>query len=308
MLSIIMPVFNGEKYLSETLNSILCQQFKNYELLIYNDASTDKTQKILEYYKKKDERINLYKGKKNIQQPNAMNFLMSKTKNEYVALHDADDISLPNRFFLQMQYLIKNSDIGLLGTFAEIINENSKTIRKISYPCTHNEIKNEISNNNCFAQSSVIFQKKFFNKIGRFNDLFNPAQDYDMWTRMVRLTKAENLPLYLLKYREHHRSSSFINKKTSVIKSLFISQNSKFLGKGRDILKEKTLKSIDENCLIKFFKLDKKKITYELKFSELTENYKNKKFIESFLIFIELLKMDYKLLLIKINRFIKKSI
>ena len=64
MLSIIMPVFNGEKYLSETLNSILCQQFKNYELLIYNDASTDKTQKILEYYKKKDERINLYKGKK----------------------------------------------------------------------------------------------------------------------------------------------------------------------------------------------------------------------------------------------------
>jgi len=237
-----------------------------------------------------------------------MNYLISKTKNEYVALHDADDISLPNRFFLQMQYLIKNSDVGLLGTFAEIINENSKTIRKISYPCKHNEIKHEISNNNCFAQSSVIFQKKFFNKIGRFNDLFNPAQDYDMWTRMVRLTKAENLPLYLLKYREHYRSSSFINKKTSVIKSLFISQNSKFLGKGRDILKEKTLKSIDENCLIKFFKLDKRKIKFELKFSELAENFKQKKFIESFLIFIELLKMDYKLLLIKINRFIKKSI
>jgi glycosyltransferase involved in cell wall biosynthesis len=308
MLSIIMPVYNGEKYLEETLNSILSQQFKNYELLIYNDASTDKTQKILEYYKKKDERITLYRGSKNILQPNAMNFLINKTKNEYIALHDADDVSMPNKFFLQMNYLIKNSDIGLLGTFAEIIDEKSNIIRKISYPYKHDQIKKEIAINNCFAQSSVIFKKKIYRKVGKFNALFNPAQDYDMWTRMINLTKVENLPEYLLRYREHEQSSSSINKANSIIKSLFISQNYKYLKKGKDILKKNRLLSIDESSLLKFFKLSKLKIEFEIKFAELAASYKKKNLVKFLYNFYKLFKLNYKLLFLKIIHYIQKSL
>lgn len=307
MLSIIMPVYNGEQFLKETLDSIISQQFKNYELLIYNDASTDKTKDILEYYQKKDQRITLYGGRKNILQPNAMNFLINKTKYDYIALHDADDISLPSRLFQQMNYLIKNSDVGLLGTFAKIIDENSKFIRNISYPIEHRQITNTIDKQNCFAQSSVIFRKGVYNKIGKFNELFNPAQDYDMWTRMVQITKAANLPLYLLQYREHKKSSSNILKNQAVIKSLFISCNYKYLKKGKDVLKTVKLKNIQENHLTQLFKLNKKKIEFEIKFSQLTSSYKQKKIIIFLKTFLNLYKLNSKNLISKILHYIKKT-
>jgi len=312
MLSIVMPVYNGELFLEQTLLSIISQKFKNYELLIYNDASTDSTKKILEFYCKKDDRIKIFTGLKNINQPNSLNLLIKKTKYDFVALHDADDISHPNRLFEQMKFLINNPNIGLVGTFCRIINSDSKFIRRVKYPTNHREIFNELSKNNCFAQSSIIFKKRIFNKIGKFNQIFNPAQDYDMWSRMSHCTKVANIPKYYLDYREHNSSSTLTLNESSFTSSFLIAKNHRNIGTSKDIIQiinKIKLKTVDLDFIKKIHKKNDL-ISYEIekKYANLVILFKLKKYL---IFFNELLKFfiyDFFFIYKKILLLLKKSL
>ena len=127
-ISIILPVYNGEGFLEESLNSILNQTFKEFELIIVNDYSTDKSLKIIKSYK--DNRIRLIENKKNKGSIFSFNEGIKNAKTKYIAICTQDDIFHPRRFEIQFNYLENNPYIFLIGTSAIYINENGKEIRR----------------------------------------------------------------------------------------------------------------------------------------------------------------------------------
>ena len=310
MLSVIMPAHNSEKYIGKSIDSILNQSFKQFELLIYNDCSTDKTLNIIREYQKKDSRIKIFSGKKNIKQPLALNFLLKKTKYPSVALNDSDDISNPDRFLKQIVFLEKNQEYGAVGSYALIINENSKFIRKIKYPTDNIEIKKKLPHINCFAQSSMMIRKKIVFKVGLFNKLLDPAQDYDMWCRFSHITKLSNIPEYLIKYREHSLSSSNLKRKLSFYKSEFIKINYKYLKKKKDLINSKNISQINKSTVLQLLHNNKKKINkikLESSFSDMAYFLKEHKIVKFLFCFIDIFFKDPVFMIKKINFFINKT-
>ena len=128
-ISVIMTVFNTEKYLKPAIQSVLNQSFKKWELIIVDDFSTDKSKEILKNVK--DARIRIFFLKKHLGRTQALNYALKKTKGKYIAILDSDDMSNTNRFFLQEKFLNENTKINLVGARTRLINENKKS----NFPC-----------------------------------------------------------------------------------------------------------------------------------------------------------------------------
>ncbi len=127
-VSVIMSVYNGDKYLREAIESILNQTFTDFEFIIVNDGSTDNSLEIIESYD--DERIKTINNKKNIGLTKSLNKALKFAKGKYIARQDADDVSLPNRFEKQVEYLDSHPEVALVGTSVYLIDENGKIIGK----------------------------------------------------------------------------------------------------------------------------------------------------------------------------------
>jgi glycosyltransferase involved in cell wall biosynthesis len=310
MISVLMPVYNGDKYIADSINSIIGQSFRQFELLIYDDASVDKTRSIIQKFIKKDSRVKLFYGKKNIKQPNALNYLLTKANYDLIALNDSDDISHPQRLLKQLIFLQGNKNIGMVGTYANIINENAKLIRKIKYPLSSKLINYQLSVSNCFAQSSVMFRKKILKKVGFFREIFDPAQDYDMWCRLSLHTNLANLPEYLIDYREHFDSSSNLRRDDIFFKSQFIKINYKFQKKKKDLIEIRNIKTIDKCLIEKKLQLKQIKlmtIKREYNFSQIAYNFKIKNISKFLIIFLDLFIESPKYMLKKIFEYYHKS-
>lgn len=198
-ISVIMSVYNSEKYLDESINSILNQSFKDFEFLIVNDCSTDNSLKIIKKYQKKDNRIKLIDNKKNINLANSLNKCLKIVRGKYIARMDADDISFPNRLEIQFEYLEKNPEIFLIGGSAVVINKYGEKIGSLFKDAGHLKIKNKLLKSNPFIHPSIFFRntKKFF-----YRGEFKRSQDYDLYLRILESgKKMSNLPNFLIKYR-----------------------------------------------------------------------------------------------------------
>lgn len=197
-ISVIMSVYNCEKYLKYAVDSILNQTYKDFEFIIINDGSTDKSREILESYK--DDRIKLFNNK-NKGLTKSLNEAIGYSKGEYIARIDADDIALPERFEKQVKFLDSNPEIVMCGTWADFINEDGEILREFRRPVTDRDIKREIVFHNPFIHPSVMMRKSVFDKIGLYDESFRHAQDYELWTRIVTKFKTANIPEKLLRYR-----------------------------------------------------------------------------------------------------------
>lgn len=197
-ISVIMSVYNCEKYLKQSVDSILNQSYKDFEFIIINDGSTDRSREILESYK--DDRIRLFNNK-NKGLTKSLNEAIRYSNGKYIARMDADDISLPERFKKEINFLDSNRDIVMCGTWADFIDENGKLLREFKRPVTDKEIKREIIFHNPFIHPSVMMRKTVFNEIGFYDESFRYAQDYELWTRIVTKFKTANIPEKLLEYR-----------------------------------------------------------------------------------------------------------
>ncbi|MCP8319033.1 MAG: glycosyltransferase, partial [Candidatus Methylarchaceae archaeon HK01B] len=125
-ITILMSVYNGEKYLREAIDSILNQTFKDFEFLIINDGSTDRTVEILRSYH--DSRIKIITNEKNMGLTKSLNKGLKIARSEYVARMDADDISYPRRLEVQYEYMKKNPDVGIVGSWNDVIDDKGNTI------------------------------------------------------------------------------------------------------------------------------------------------------------------------------------
>lgn len=198
-VSIVMPVFNQERFLKESILSILIQSYKNFEFLILDDCSTDKSLNIIKSHK--DRRIKLYQNKKRQGITKSLNYLVKTAKGKYIARMDGDDISLPDRLQKQARFLAKHKETALVGSWAKIIDERGMVVSEFKYPTNQKKIRRVILGFNPFIHPSVMFRKKVFEKVGGYDENLLYSQDYDLFLRLVINYPCVNLPFYLLKFR-----------------------------------------------------------------------------------------------------------
>lgn len=222
IVSVIMPVYNAEKYLEQTINSILNQTFVEFEFLIIDDGSTDKSLQII--YSFDDPRIKVYKNDKNIGYVQTLNKLLELSKGEFIARQDNDDISLPNRIEKQVHFLNNNQEIGICGTNAFIFGNKKK---KTMLPICDAEIRAYMIFNNPFCHPTIMFRKSIFDELGvaKYDESLSPAEDYAMWFEISKKTKLANLPEPLLRYRWHSNNTSQLKKNIQIEKANIIRRN-----------------------------------------------------------------------------------
>ena len=198
IISVVMSVYNGEKYLAEAIDSILTQTYINFELIIINDGSKDRTLEIIEKYINKDERIVLI-SRENKGLIASLNEGIEKAKGKYIARMDADDICISSRFEEQITFMQENN-IDLCGSWIAPFNEHGKIVIW-KYPKNHNDIVFRSFFMSSFAHPSVMIKKDIFKELKYENEV---AEDYRLWCDiMVADYKVGNVQKVLLKYRIH---------------------------------------------------------------------------------------------------------
>lgn len=223
-VSVIIPCYNAEKYLCESVESIMNQSYTNLEIICIDDCSTDTTLAILEKLALKDDRIKVLHNSKNMKIANSLNRGLEYSTGEYIARMDADDIALPNRIEKQVDYLKKNKGTDICGTWCEKIDSEGKCIGKIIYPLLHDDLKAMLLFNSCFAHPTVMFRRAVYQSVGGYKDIM-PIEDLEYWVRIVKGKRLANIPEILLKYRIHGNNVT-------------ITHTSKKLGKLLELLKE----------------------------------------------------------------------
>lgn len=226
LISVIMSVYNAEKYLSEAIESILNQTCRNFEYIIINDGSTDKSLEIIEKYNTLDDRIILI-NRENKGLITSLNEGIDLSKGKYIARMDADDISLPKRFEEQINFLEKNTDIGVCGTWVEVFGENIKdTLWKM--PFIDEELKPRLLFSVTFAHPSVMMRKELIDKYSlKYKKQYKHAEDYNFWLDFSKYTKFANIPQKLLRYRYLETSISRVadnakdEQRYQIISSIF---------------------------------------------------------------------------------------
>ncbi len=202
MISIIMSVYNAEKYLKESLESILSQTYKNFEFIIVEDCSSDSSLNILKEYAMQDQRIILIENKRNLGLTKNLNKAIKISKRKYIARMDADDISEKNRLEEQIKFLENNHEIDILGTFSKNINELGEVIGRRKAPIKHEDILKLLPKVNPIAHPTVMFRKSSLKQIGGYNEAYRKCQDYELWFRAASFgLKMHNIPNFLMKYR-----------------------------------------------------------------------------------------------------------
>jgi len=205
IVSVIMPVFNGEKYLKESVSSILNQTFDNFEFLIINDGSTDNSLDIIKSFN--DDRIILINNETNLKIVTSLNKGLSRAKGKYIARMDCDDISLPRRLEKQVAFLENNEDIGICGSWISLIGEKENEIWQS--PINPDEIKCRLLFHSTLFHPSVILRKQLLSISGlKYDKKFLYAQDYNLWVEASRITKISNIQEVLLLYRIHKQKIS----------------------------------------------------------------------------------------------------
>jgi len=213
-VTVLMAVYNGEKYLRESIDSILNQTFTNFEFLIINDGSTDKTLEILKSYS--DLRIKIINNKENIGLIKSLNKGLKIAKGKYIARMDADDISEPERFEKQVEFLNTNPSIGVVGINSIVIDEEGNIVSKLARPISHNKIIAKILSENQMVHSSLMLRKNLLEKYGYYNEEAILVEDYELLLRLFTVTKLANLPNYLHQWRKNPTGISFSNRQIQI--------------------------------------------------------------------------------------------
>ena len=203
LVSVVMPVYNNEKYVSEAIESILNQSYTNFEFIIIDDCSTDNSWQVIKRFAKKDNRIRCYRNEKNLKIVKTRNkgLDLCNKNSKYYAPMDSDDIAISNRLEKEVNFLEENKEYVAVGSNIILIDENSKKIGYRKYPQTYNKIKKIITRYSPMAQPSTLIRKDILLKEGKYNEKYTRSQDYELWMRLANKYKIKNLGDYLLKYR-----------------------------------------------------------------------------------------------------------
>jgi hypothetical protein len=207
LLSVVVPIYNAERFLFQTIKSITNQTFKDFELLLIDDGSTDQSHEIIRDFASRDNRIRAF-HKQNGGIVSSCNFGTEHALGKYIAHVDHDDI-VSDRFSEQIEFLEARPDYVLLGTAYRIINEEYAI-------CDHNkqhytedrELRERLPYECPFTHSSIAMRRDACLAVGGYRRAFETAEDYDLWLRLSRVGKIANLPQVGVLWRRHSRQAS----------------------------------------------------------------------------------------------------
>ena len=212
-VSVIMPVYNAERYLRPAIDSVLNQMFNDFELIIIEDASNDSTREIVAEYAERDPRVIAVVNDKNLGLTPSLNKGLDLARGEFIARMDADDISHPERFEKQVSYLRSNSDVCMIATSRERIDEEGNTISSYSETDGKEGLRERMKVTCSVAHGSVMFRRKEVIELGKYRDGIPYAEDYDLWLRIMEKYNIDVLPDILYKFRLTHQSRSIADSK-----------------------------------------------------------------------------------------------
>lgn len=200
-LTVLMSVYNGLPYLKEAIDSILQQTFSDFEFLIIDDASTDGSSQLLAEYAERDRRIRILTNQKNRGLGYSLARGVEVATTPWIARMDADDIAVPDRLQLQMDYVKEHPDVDILGGYLGFINDQGKFLFKKPVPTSHEEIYRLIWTNP-FSHITVLFRREAILRVGSYSDRTHRSEDYELWFRCAREGVIfANLPVILTYYR-----------------------------------------------------------------------------------------------------------
>ena len=214
-ISVILPVYNAEKYIEDAVNSILNQTYTNFEFIIINDGSTDNSLALLTDLAKQDKRIILI-SRENKGLIATLNEAISIAKGDFIARMDADDIALPQRFEKQINHLNAHPDVAVLGTGYRFMSEDGVVGKKRRTLCSYDDIKASLFFGNPIAHPSVMVNYKLLGNQFCYMPEYKTIEDFELWCRISEQFKVENLKDILLHYRVLPSSISGQNLNTQV--------------------------------------------------------------------------------------------
>ncbi len=222
-ISIIVPVYNADKFVGQTIESLVNQTLDNdeYEIIIINDGSTDGSQDIIDAYQAK------YPNIVAIHQENkgliaTLNYGINLAKADYIARMDADDMCYPERLAIQYDYM-QQHQLDLCGSFVELIDAQGKLIKKLSAPVDHVQCKDSLIDKGVCViyHPTVMFKKNIVTQIGGYHHNFKSAEDYDLWLKIIEANgKIGNIPQYLVQYRQHESNVTFLSRNEGAVNAV----------------------------------------------------------------------------------------
>ncbi|MCY0975840.1 glycosyltransferase [Chryseobacterium wangxinyae] len=236
-ITVVMSVFNAEDYLKDAVESILNQSYSNFKFIIFEDASTDNSLQILEDFEEKDQRIKLIKNTEN---QGSKGFIINLNRGlemadtEFIARMDADDISAPDRFEKQLDYLEKNKNIFMVGSDLQLIDREGNNTKLLLALSSDDHIKKNMLKNISMYHPVLLFRN---DKKIRYREKMQYCEDYDLYLQMMTENYSfGNINEPLLKYRVLDTSMS--RQQDKVIKNLFVN-------KAKELYKERLEKGQD---------------------------------------------------------------
>lgn len=205
-----MPVFNAERYVGQAIESILTQEFEDFEFLIFNDGSVDRSLDVISSFH--DPRIRCFHSSENQGYVVHLNQGLVLARGKLIARMDADDISSPNRLAKQIDFLNRHPNYGIVGSWATNIDSNGRKLGLEKRPIDDAAIKwHQYLFYNPIIHPTVLVKKELFTTGGGYKPEFLYSEDYELWSRLFSLTSVANIPEPLLQYRKH--STSVCNTK-----------------------------------------------------------------------------------------------
>jgi glycosyltransferase involved in cell wall biosynthesis len=264
-VSVLMTVFNGGRFLAESVESVLAQSLPEFEFVIVDDASTDGSVAILESYASRDRRIRLFCNPQNSGQTPCLNQGLREARGAWIARQDADDLSHPMRLARQFERIAAEPDLALLGTCGRIIDGAGRLCGLLDMPLTGGSIRWSAALLNPFLHTSVIFRRDVvLEEFGGYDESFRISQDYDLWTRVIARHPSANLPWRLVCYRNLAASLSKTGRSIAFEEAQRVSENAESLSFGRALdtgerrlakaFREGGLQEIDRNAFWKWYR------------------------------------------------------
>ena len=218
-VSVVMSVFNAERFLGESIESILAQSFEECELIAIDDGSTDASSEILNRYAREDGRVRVVR-RSHEGLPESLNFGCALAEGKYIARMDGDDIALPARFERQVDFLDRHPEVAILGTQLERIREDGTRIDVTNVPLEHAEIAANMQKFCCMHHPTVMMRAAAVRALGGYREAFHTAEDHDLWLRAAERFELANLSEILLRYRIHTQAVSFQKLEQQVIAAM----------------------------------------------------------------------------------------
>jgi GT2 family glycosyltransferase len=212
LVSVAMVVCNVDRYLAEAIESILDQTFQDFEFTIVDFGSTDNSKLIISRYAGSDSRVKFHEVP-HCGLGEARNAACTLAQGKYIAIMDADDVSLPDRLLWELEFMERHPEVGVVGGAVECIDAAGRALITWGNPVGDREIRSALNETCPLWQPTVLIRRDAFVSLGGYRPHFAPAEDYDLWLRMAEHFQIANLEQVVVKYRIHPHQVS-LRKRT----------------------------------------------------------------------------------------------